>query len=168
MKVMPQAENINLGDTLILTITIPYDNIDIRNNNRINIQGAEISEFGLDFTLLNKTIANTLFVEDRQQFSIVPIQGASRPLTEVRLQNRFATDQTGYVYKACIIPLKKGLVNIANYRAEARIKNGCELIDFTPVCINNPNNYDLQYQFMQSFGNFDYYNQQNRYHVWVR
>jgi hypothetical protein len=168
MQITPQAEEIRLGDTLILSITIPYNNIDLRSNTPVNIKGCKISEFGLDFVILNKTNANTLLSEGKDRFKVVAIKGISRSYTEARFQNSFLEEQDGYVYKAYIIPLKKGLVNIANYRVEATLEENCSVIDFTPVCVNNSNNYDLQYQFMSAFGSFDYFNLPNRYHVWVK
>jgi hypothetical protein len=59
------------------------------------------------------------------------------------------------------------MVHIANYRAEAR--DGCTLIDFSPICINNPNNYDMYYQWGTSiYGASEYFNDNRRYYIWVK
>jgi hypothetical protein len=92
--------------------------------------------------------------------------GLSRGYTESRMQNQFAVEGDRYVYVAKIIPLQKGLVNLVNYRAEA--KQDCRLIDLSPICINNPNNHDLYYDFSSFLGASDYIIPDNHYYVWVR
>jgi hypothetical protein len=35
-----------------------------------------------------------------------------------------------------VIPLKKGVVNLVNYRAEGEMEKGCVLVDFSPACVD--------------------------------
>ncbi len=59
MKITPQTKEIKLGDTLTLTIEVPYKNNDVRNNTAVDIASTKMSEFGIDFRLLNRS-GNTL------------------------------------------------------------------------------------------------------------
>jgi hypothetical protein len=60
MLVTPQAKEIMLGDTLTLTIEVPYNNKDVRNSEAVAVGGAKMSEFGIDYRLLNRSANNTL------------------------------------------------------------------------------------------------------------
>jgi hypothetical protein len=167
MKVVPQATEIRLGDTLTLTIEIPYRNTDMRDNKPVDIGGYTISEFGIDFGIMNAASSNSLVSEGREQFKILIEKGGGRPYRVSSSQNSFLAEQDRYIYIAKVIPLKKGIVTLANYRAEAR--DGCTLIDFSPVCINSPNNYDMFYQFGTSIvGPSEYFDLPNRYYIWVK
>jgi hypothetical protein len=167
MKIMPLSTEIRLGDTLTLTIEVPYRNTDLGDNSAVDIGGYTISEFGLDFGIMNAAGTNTLVSEGREQFKIIIERGEGRPHTVSRMQNNFLVERDRYIYVAKVIPLKKGIVTLANYRAEAR--DGCTLIDFSPICINNPNNYDMYHQWGTSVvGPFDYFNYNRDYYIWVK
>jgi hypothetical protein len=167
MRVEPQATEIRLGDTLTVTIEVPYNNVDLKKNIPINIAGYKISEFGIDFRLLN-IVNNRITGEGPEQFRILFQKGGGRLYVGTsRFQNRFAVEADRYVFVIKVVPLKKGLVNLVNYRAEAR--DGCTLVDFSPICINNPNNYDMYYQWGTAIvGPSDYFNSNRDYYIWVK
>jgi hypothetical protein len=165
MRVEPQATEIRLGDTLTITIEVPYNNIDLKKNIPVNVGGYNVSEFGLEFILFN-AVDNKLVGEGIEQFTLIPQKGGGR-LVNSRLRNVFAAESNRYIYQAKLIPHKKGMVHIASYRAEAR--DGCTLVDFSPTCINNPNNYDMYYQWGTGIvGPSEYFNNQRHYYIWVR
>jgi hypothetical protein len=148
MRVEPQAKEMRLGDTLTVTIEVPYNNFDSQKNVLVSTAGFKVSEFGLEFGIINR-VGDKLMGEGPEQFNVTFIKGGLLPGTS-RFQNRFAIEADRYVYIVKIVPLKKGLVNIVNRRVEAR--DGCTLIDFTPICINNPKNHDLYYQLSSFLG----------------
>jgi hypothetical protein len=168
MKIAPQSTEIYLGDTLVLTIEIPYSNVDQQRNMPVDITGCQISEFGLDIRLLNRTIDDKLLIDGVDKFKIEVTKGASRPFTVTSIQNVFQGESNQFTYKAKIVPLKKGLVHIINLRAEGQLNNQCAFVDFSPVCNNNTNNYDLYYQFISFLGSSEYFNLPGRYYVWVK
>ncbi len=169
MKIEPNASEIRLGDTLTLSIKIPYSNTDSRSNTSVNINGSTMSEFGIDFRLTN-AVGTRLVAEGREQFKIIVEKGTSREYTSTRNQNTFTAEQDGFLYRAKVIPLKKGIAQIVNYRVEARMDNSCTLIDFGPVCTNIPNNYDMYYQYGISIGGgaSEYFSSPNHYYIWVK
>jgi hypothetical protein len=165
MRVEPQATEIRLGDTITVTIEVPYNNTDLQKNVPVNTAGLKVSEFGLEVAVLNKE-GDKIVGEGLDQFTILFLKGVGRRLNGARLQNTFVAEAGKYIYQVKIIPLRKGIVNIINRRAEAR--DGCTLVDFSPICINNPDNHDLYYDFSSFLGPSDYVIPDNHYYVWVR
>jgi hypothetical protein len=167
MRVEPQANEIRLGDTLTVTIEVPYNNFDLEKNVPVNVAGYKVSEFGIDFALFNE-VNNRIFIEGPEQFNITFLRGGGARLQGTSsFQNRFAVEVERYLFVMKVVPLKKGLVDLVNYRAEAR--DGCTLVDFSPTCINNPNNYDIYYQWGTGIvGPSEYFNNQRHYYIWVR
>jgi hypothetical protein len=166
MRVEPQVSEIRLGDTLTVTIEVPYDNVDPQKNIPINVAGYKVSEFGIDFRLFNK-VDNRFVGEGPEQFNIMFHRGGGARLAGTSsFQNRFAVEADRYLFVMKVVPFKKGLINFVNYRAEAR--DGCTLIDFSPICINTPNNHNLYYDFSSFLGPSDYVIPDNHYYVWVR
>jgi hypothetical protein len=74
MRVSPQATEIRLGDTLTVTIEVPYNNFDLQKNVPINIAGYKVSEFGIDFRLLY-AVGNRLTGDGPEQFNIMFLKG---------------------------------------------------------------------------------------------
>jgi hypothetical protein len=74
MRVSPQATEIQLGDTLTVTIEVPYNNFDSQKNVPVNIAGYKVSEFGIDFRLLY-AVGNRLTGDGPEQFNIMFLKG---------------------------------------------------------------------------------------------
>jgi hypothetical protein len=77
MRVEPQASEIRLGDTLTVTIEVPYNNVDLHKNVPLNIAGYNVSEFGLEFILFN-AVDNKLVGEGIEKFTLIPKKGGAR------------------------------------------------------------------------------------------
>jgi hypothetical protein len=167
MMVTPTADTINFGDTLTVTIDIPFDNINTRDGSRIDISRSTISEFGLDHALYVKTSPTSHTIFGLEQLKITYDRGGVR-YTTTRTQNRFEKTSTGFVFREKIVPLKKGLINILNLRAEGEMEKGCVLVDFTPVCGNADKHHNLYYDYSRFLGPSDYVIPDNHYYVWVK
>jgi hypothetical protein len=166
MRVEPQAEEMRLGDTITVTIEVPYNSFDLQKNLPVDIAGFTVSEFGLYITMLNKQ-GEKVVGEGLDQFTYLFLKGGGRLFNGATLQNTFAVEVDRYIYRIKLVPLRRGLVSIINLRAEAR--DGCTLVDFSPTCINTPNNYDLYYQLITSvYGSSGYFNDNRIYYIWVK
>jgi hypothetical protein len=168
MQVTPTADTINLGDTLTLSIEIPFDNVNTRDGSRIDISRSSISEFGMDHRVSFKTSNSTDSTYGRNQFKIIYENGGGGGYTVSSTQNRFEKTATGFVFRAKIIPLKRGIINLVNYRAEGEMEKGCVAIDFTPVCGNADKHHNLYYDYSRFLGPSDYVIPDNHYYVWVK
>jgi hypothetical protein len=168
MMVTPTADTINLGDTLTVSIEIPFDNLNTRDGSRIDISRSSISEFGMDHGVSFKTSSTTHVTDGLDQFKIIYERGGGGKYTVTRTQNRFEKTATGFVFRAKIIPLKKGLVNLINYRAEGEMEKGCVLVDFTPVCGNADKHHNFLFDFYRYTGWQIATPNDNSYFVWVK
>jgi hypothetical protein len=74
MRVEPQTTEIRLGDTLTVTIEVPYNNVDLHKNVPLNIAGYNVSEFGLEAIVAN-AVDNKLVGEGLDQFTLIPQKG---------------------------------------------------------------------------------------------
>lgn len=149
MIITPGTDSIRLGDTLTLTIEIPFDNINTRDGSRIDISRSTTSEFGIDHRIINQNSDGTRLVEGRSQFKIIYVKGGGVAYTETSTQNRFAKEADRFVFTAKVIPLKKGVVNLVNYRAEGEMEKGCVLVDFTPVCVDAVRSHKAYFNYLK-------------------
>jgi hypothetical protein len=75
MVVTPATDSINLGDTLTVSIEIPYNNINTRDGSQIDISRSTISEFGLDHAIYVKTSPSSHTILGLDQFKIIYERG---------------------------------------------------------------------------------------------
>jgi hypothetical protein len=167
MLISPGDTTMRLGDTLTIHISIPFNNINTRNNNPINISGSSMSEFGIDYRIINIGSDNKPLLEGVNQFAIFYKKGTGRNFSGSRIQNSFAVEGDGFVFTAKVVPLKKGLVNIVNYRAEGKMQGDCVLNDFVPFCANPNNNHHLIQRLWNSMGLVYDYVPDNHFYIWV-
>jgi hypothetical protein len=167
MLITPGTDSIRLGDTLTVIIEIPFDNVNTRDGSRIDISRSSTSEFGIDHRLFVNTGDTARKVYGRDQFKIIYENGGGG-YTVTRTQNRFEKTATGFVFRAKVIPLKKGLVNLVNYRAEGEMEKGCVLVDFSPFCGNVNKHHSFFADFHRVFGETVSPPGGNHYYVWVK
>jgi flagellar basal body L-ring protein FlgH len=75
MTVTPGTDSIMLGDTLTVTIEIPFDNINTRDNSRIDISRSTTSEFGIDHVILVNMGDTSIRGYGLDQFKIIYEKG---------------------------------------------------------------------------------------------
>jgi hypothetical protein len=75
MAVTTGTDSINLGDTLTITVEIPFDNINTRDGSRIDINQSTISTFGMDHRLYVKTSDTSHVILGLEQFKIIYERG---------------------------------------------------------------------------------------------
>ncbi len=168
MTVSPAKDTIRLGDTLTVNIEVPFDNINTRNSSKIDLTNSTMSEFGIDHALFIKTSDSSHVIEGLTQFKIIYERGGGRNYTTTSTQNRFERTNGKFIFKAKVIPLLRGLVNLVNFRAEGEMNKGCIAIDFVPHC----SNADKHHQFLIDFYSYRGFPTsppgQNHYYVWVK
>jgi hypothetical protein len=168
MIIMPGIDSIRLGDTLTVTIEIPFDNINTRDGSRIDISRSTTSEFGIDHRIFVNIGDTARKVYGLDQFKIIYERGGGGKYTVTSTQNRFEKTATGFLFRAKVIPLKRGLVNLVNYRAEGEMEKGCVLVDFSPFCGNANKHHSFFADFHRVFGETVSPPGSNHYYVWVR
>jgi hypothetical protein len=68
-----------------------------------------------------------------------------------------------------VIPLKKGLVNLVNYRAEGEMNKGCIAIDYKPSCMDAIRYHRVYFNYFGVPYNPDFTaTYPNHYYVWVK
>jgi hypothetical protein len=70
MKVMPQTTEILLGDTLTITVEVPYNSFDLQKNIPVNTASFKVSEFGLQLGIINR-MGDKLVGEGPEQFTVL-------------------------------------------------------------------------------------------------
>lgn len=164
---------IYLGDTLKLSIEIPFENIDLQDNEAINIRSSSISDFGIDYLLIDTFVQlNNLTLFGLDKFDIKEVKGSARNQTQVAKRCEFSKELSSFRFEAIIIPLAKGLVKFANYGARGKMNGGCVSNDFVPVCINTQNNHYNYYRVGSKFTASGSGNNnsipKNHYYIWVK
>lgn len=164
---------IYLGDTLKLSIEIPFENIDMQDNQNVNISSTSISDFGIDYLLIDTFIqSNNLTLFGLDKFKIQELKGNGRNQTQVAKRCEFSKEINSFKFEANVIPLAKGLVKIASYGARGKMNGGCVSNDFVPICINPQKNHHIYYRvgtkFNASGSGNNYVIPPNHFYIWVK
>lgn len=141
MTVSPAAERIRLGDTLWVEVILPYQNVDTRNGEALNLQRVDVSGFNVDMRNITK-LGNTLQAEGQSAFHYWVEAGQQTTITNVALRCAFAKQPDRYFFRLGIVPQKIGLVNLVSYRAIGE-QGKCTSYAFSPVNATVPNGHTL-------------------------
>jgi hypothetical protein len=169
MLVTPADTAIRLGDTLTINVTVPFDNINTRDGGRTDISNSTMSMFGIDYRIINMATDGKLIVDGLDQIKVIYEKGGGVKTSEVRMRQNVTKGASAFEMVAKVIPLKRGLVNLAVYRAEGEMEKGCVLVDFTPVCANDKKNLELYTNLFSGPPDPGYASlYSNHFYIWVR
>jgi hypothetical protein len=165
LAVTPQADSIRLGDTLSIEIRIPYNNNNIRDGQPYNVAAAIPRFLGLEISLHNRIGTATPTIEGVTHFTVIATTGAIQDLNEMGKRCTFVQTPDAFLFKAQLIPHKRGLVSIALSQASGDPGVRCAEVTYIPVCVNTNRNHLLYQQLHQVFTD---YIPESKYFIWAR
>jgi hypothetical protein len=161
----PQADSISLGDTLDIEVRIPYDNINIRNGEPRNVAAAIPANFAIELTLHNRNGNAPPFVEGVSNFDVIATAGSVSNFNETGKRCRFMQTPDAFLFRARIVPRKKGLLSLGIYTATGDPGIRCAEVTYYGECINTNRNHLLYQQLHQVFTDLI---PPGKYFTWVR
>jgi hypothetical protein len=165
LVVAPQADSVRLGDTLSIEVRIPFDNINIRDGRPYNVAAAIPRFFGLELSLHNRVGTAIPTIEGVSNFNVIAITGTVSDFNDVGKACTFVPMSDAFVFKAKLIPQKRGLVSIALSQATADPGVRCAVVTYIPECTNTNRNHLLYQQLHQVFTD---YIPESKFFIWVR
>ncbi|MBX9783065.1 MAG: hypothetical protein K2X48_07215 [Chitinophagaceae bacterium] len=166
MFITPNSKKIKLGDTLLLEIKIKYENIDLETNLPVNVQSSSISTSSLDFVMYRRLADSTVQISGIENFDIMTLKGSFKVYNNASVRITYFKETDNFIFSAFVVPKQKGLVNIANYKAEGWMDGGkCILNIFHPIIGSSNSNHDLFRNFYGPGANG--FISENNYYVWV-
>lgn len=163
MYITPNIPRIKLGDTLKLLVQIKFQNNRIDYGNEIDVRYSSVSTSGIDFTTMFRI--NDSVIIDGNNFKIIPIKGGYSSYNNVTVRVVYIKTNNAFEFEAYVIPIQKGLVRFANYKAEGWMNGKCVLNVFNPTIGSSENNHQLYRDFFAPGSNG--FIPQNNYYVWV-
>ncbi len=165
MLVKPQADSIRLGDTLYIEVRIPYDNINTRNGEPRNVAAAIPTNFAIELTLHNRFGNAQPIIEGVNNFEVTSTAGSIADFNEAGKRATFMRTPDAFLFRAQIVPRKRGLLSLGIYNATGDPGIRCAVVTYGGECINTNCNHLLYQQLYQVFTDFI---PPGKYFTWVR
>lgn len=152
LKVTPERKVFKIGDTIRWKIVVPFNNIDNRTNENVNIRNtSKISRVYMTVVQIDKEESPGVYRGGLYCFSITVERGEKpffhkdHPYKDARIDFDFEKSDTEFEIAVVAIAKEKGTFMICH--APASGTDNCIINDFIPVYGNTERNEDLYYKY---------------------
>jgi hypothetical protein len=141
----------NVGDTITWHFYAPYNSIDNRNQQAVNISNTRnISKFSFSLVRIDSIERPGILVGGLKHFSLSFIKGKSPfyfteiPYKDARVEINLEKGNDGFEVIVKAIAIRRGVFMLSHYPASG--EGNCILNDFVPVLKNQSRNENIYYK----------------------